>query len=184
MATTTREQRPLHQSTHLPPATTCAKGHEEKEKKKRETSAARSPILPALRGDRCPLRRPSQPPIKRAEPPSSPSLLDDTFPNRSGFGRHGEGPRRLLLRQRRRLQLWILWLRIELELLDTEHGQHWIKVWKADHERRRLILRSRREPVHANQRSELHAVLPLKVFLGFLQKEDTIALPQVQWPYR
>ncbi|XP_037424808.1 uncharacterized protein LOC119289628 [Triticum dicoccoides] len=28
--------------------------------------------------------------------------------------------------------LWILWLNIELELLNTEHGQHWIQVWEAD----------------------------------------------------
>ena len=38
-------------------------------------------------------------------------------------------------------QLWILWLHIELELLNTEHGQHWIQVREADQERRRLILR-------------------------------------------
>ena len=39
-------------------------------------------------------------------------------------------------------QLWILWLHIELELLNTEHGQHWIQVREADQERRRLILRN------------------------------------------
>ena len=38
-------------------------------------------------------------------------------------------------------QLWILWLHIELELLNTEHGQHWIQVREADQERRHLILR-------------------------------------------
>ena len=38
-------------------------------------------------------------------------------------------------------QLWILWIHIELELLNTEHGQHWIQVREVDQERRRLILR-------------------------------------------
>lgn len=80
-------------------------------------------------------------------------------------------------------QLWILRLRVELELLHAEHGQHWVQVRQAHQERRRLLLRDRREPLHAGRRGELHAVLPLQPFVGLLQEQDAAALPEVRWPH-